>query len=423
MMNRPSNYSDMNGGNPWAKLVTLCQKLLDALPGHSEPALLTLWTYRGGGKTTFLHSLSTALAAPEVAVVGLWDVAAMEVDRTIQEILHAVEASSRDKKVILLDNLDASLRLNDGQGFFELEQELVLELLERPDVLLITTSQIPITTQWREYNVRIRQENRLIPPLREEQIAQIEEAMSSNTSQLLARSRGYPQVLAWLKQEPCLSEVELAQRVTDYFLAGLPDQTRELALVASLLPLFDIAVLRDLLTAALKAAKSDGEQEGFYADYVDHIRELIGTGLVAWDMQVGAYRFCNAAVRRLLAQSLQALRPNDFKHIHQVAAQYYQEESRRAGYLHYTLVSAIYHIAQAQYIVDPATVGDHCLRWVRNNLETWMGADWAAVVDAWRRASGDEAVRKELNILLGDETIDEITQLLEGAKQAMEVLQ
>lgn len=415
-MNQPSNHSNVND-NPWARLTTLCQKLLDALPGNSEPALLNLWTYRGGGKTTFLHSLSTALAAPEVVVVGLWDAAATELNSMMQEILHAVEMVSGDKKVVLLDNLDASLRLNDGQGFFELEHELVLKLLERQDVLLITTSQIPITTQWREYDVRIRQENRLIPPLSEEQIAQMEGATPSRASQLFARSRGYPQALAWLQQAPHVSEVELAQRVADYFLADLPAKTRELAFIASLLPLFDIAVLRDLLTT-----ESDVEQEGFYADYVDRIRELIGTGLVAWDMQVGAYRFCNAAVRRLLAQSLQALRPDDFKRIHQVAAQYYQEESRRACYLHYTLVSAIYHMAQAQYIDDPSTVGTYCLEWVRDNLKTWMGADWAVVLDAWRGASGDEAVREELHALLGDETVDEITRLLEGAKHAMEVL-
>ena len=51
-----------------------------------------------------------------------------------------------------------------------------------------------------------------------------------------------------------------------------------------------------------------------------------------------------------------------------------------------------------------------------------MGADWTAVLDAWQRASGDEAVREELHALLGDETIDEITRLLEGAKHAMEAL-
>jgi len=415
-MNQSGNHSKGND-NPWAKLIALCKKLLDALPGNVEPALLTFWTYRGGGKTTFLHSLSSALAAPEVAVVGLWDVAAMELDRMIQEILHAVEAASGVKKVVLLDNLDASLRLNDGQGFFELEHELVLKLLERQDVLLITTSQIPITTQWREYDVRIRQENHLIPPLSEQQITQMEAATSSCASQLFARSRGYPQVLAWLQQVPHLSEVELAQRVADYFLADLPDKTRELAFAASLLPLFDIAVLRDLL-----ATESDVEQEGFYADYVDRIRELIGIGLVAWDMNVGAYRFCNAVVRRLLAEGFQALRPDDFKRIHQIAAQYYQAESRRASYLHYTLVSAVYHMAQVQYIDDPSNVGNYCSRWVRDHLETWMGADWVAVLDAWRGASGDEVVRKELHTLLGDETVDNITQLLEGAKHAMEAL-
>lgn len=416
-MNRPNDQFIPNNSNLWLKLIEICIAALSKLPERSDLALLNFWTYRGGGKTTFLYKVLAALSAPESAVIGVWDVATSKLEPMIQEILHAVETATQAKKVVLLDNLDALLRTGDGEAFFELERQLVLKLLERKDTLLITTSQIPVM-QWSEYEVRIAQENHPIPALTESEVAQIAEAWSLDFDKLFIQSLGYPRILYWLSESPNITPTELAQRIEDYFLIGLPSETKELAFVASLLPLFDVGVLRDVLQT-----EENAEQEGLYADYVDRIRELIGIGLVVWDMQMGTYRFCNSTVRRLLARSFCLLRPVEYESIHNKSALYYQAESRRAGYLHYTLISALYHMAQGQYVREPATVGEHCLKWVRNNLSTWKGADWDAVLSAWQSGAGDESVRKELRVLLGTQFTDEIGRLLEETKRSMEVLQ
>lgn len=416
-MNKSNERFATNNGHMWTELIVMCLNMLRMLPEHIETRLLNFWTYRGGGKTTFLHRLKTALAAPEVAIVGLWDAAALEIDQIIYEILHAVEASSHAKKVVLLDNLDHLLRMGDGEEFFKFERQLVLPLLERDDVLLITTSQIPIH-QWREYDVRIHQENHPIRALNTEEVAQLAETWSLDANRLFVQSLGYPQVLCWLQQEPHLSEAELAQRITDYFLAPLPSTARELASVAALLPLFDIAVLRDVLPV-----ESHTEQEGLYAEYVDLIRTLIAIGLVTWDMHMGAYHFPNPTVRRLLARSFQILHPEDFTRVHEKAMTYYQAEARRAGYLHYILVSALYHMAYFQSAQAGVSVGESCKRWVQDNIPIWTGADWPAVLQAWQSGAGDESVNEELQTLLGVEVIAEITQLLTEAQHTMEVAQ
>lgn len=416
-MNRSEGLLNINNGLVWAELINICLAVLRSLPGRVETQLLNFWTYRGGGKTTFLHNLKTALAVPDVTVIGLWDAAVFQVEEIIQEVLHAVDASSHTWKVVLLDNLDHLLRTGDGTEFFEFERQFILPLLERGDVLLITTSQIPIH-QWREYDVRIHQENNLIRALNKEEIARLAETWSLDATWFYEQSLGYPLVLHWLQQEPALSEVELAQRITDYFLSYLPPKVRELASVAALLPLFDIAVLRDILPA-------EGQEtpEGFYADYVERIRELIAAGLVAWDMRVGAYHFPNSTVRRLLARSYQILHPQDFARKHKIAMAYYQAEARRAGYLHYTLVSAFYHMAYFQSTQVNTDVRESCKHWVQDNIPRWAGADWPAVLQAWQSGAGDQTINEELQALLGVEVIAEITQLLVEAQHAMEVAQ
>lgn len=416
-MNKSSERLATNNIHMWTELIAMCLDTLRMLPENIEIRLLNFWTYRGGGKTTFLHSLKMVFAGPDVALIGLWDAAVFQVEQIIQEILHAVEVSSHARKVVLLDNLDYWLRAGDGESFFEFERQLVLPLLERNDVLLITTSQIPVY-QWREYDVRIRQENHLIRALNKEEIAQIAETWSLDAHRLFEQSLGYPQVLCWLQQEPYLSEVELAQRITDYFLSNLLPTVRELASTTALLPLFDIAVLRDILPA-----EDQETLEGFYADYVERIRELMAIGLVAWDMRMGAYHFPNSAVRRLLARSFQVLRRKDFARIHEQAMAYYQAEARRAGYLHYTLVSAFYHMAYFQSTQANTDVGEFCKHWIQDHIPMWTGADWPAVLQAWQSGASDEAVNEELHALLSVEVVAEITQMLIAAQPAMEVAQ
>jgi len=391
--------------------------MLRTLPEHPEIRLLNFWTYRGGGKTTFLHHLKAALTVPEVALVGLWDAAVSEVQQVIQEILCAVEMSSHTKKVVLLDNLDNWLRAGDGESFFEFERQLVLPLLERRDVLLITTAQIPVH-QWREYDVRIHQENHLIRALNKAEVTHLTETWALDANWLFEQSLGYLQILCWLQQEPHLSEEALAQRIADYFLSAFSPMVRELAAVAALLPSFDVAVLRDVLPA-----EEQETPEGLYAVYIDRIRELIAAGLVAWDMRMGAYHFPNATLRRLLARSFQICHRENFTRVHERAMLYYQAEARRPGYLHYTLVSALYHMASFQSAQADGDVGGSCKRWVQDHISLWAGADWPAVLQAWQSGAGDKTVNEELQALLGVEVVDEITQMLTAAQQGMEVTQ
>ncbi len=403
-----------NNNSMWPEFVMMCLEMLRKLPEHLEVRLLNFWTYRGGGKTTFLYNLKTALATSEAALIGLWD-AASEIEQVIQEILQAVESPSHARKVILLDNLDHWLRTDDGESFFAFERQVVLPLLERDDVLLITTSQITIH-QWREYDVRSHQENHLIRALNKAEVACLAEARALDADWLFEQSLGYPQVLCWLQQEPHLSEAELAQRISDHFLSDLSPAVRQLASIAALFPSFDVAVLRDVLPTEVRETP-----EGLYAVYIDRIRELIAAGLVAWDIRMGAYHFPNPIVRYLLARSHKILYPENFVRVHEKAMAYYQAEARRAGYLHFALVSALYHTAYSQSARPGARVGETCKRWVQDNLPLWTGADWPVVLKSWQSGDVDVTVNAELQALLGVEVVAEITQMLTAAQHTMEV--
>ncbi len=111
----------------------------------------------------------------------------------------------------------------------------------------------------------------------------------------LALSLGHPQVLAWLEEQPDLPPEEIDRKVAALFLEGLPEKTRQMAEVVSLFPAFDLAVLRPLLSG-------EEDTESFYGEYTERLEELMGAGLVAWDGKVGAYRFREGTVRRLLAR-------------------------------------------------------------------------------------------------------------------------
>ncbi len=411
------NMGKQNNIAVWAELIELCLNVLAQLTQTAETRLLNFWTYRGGGKTTFLHRLKAALDLPDVALAGLWDVAVSDVEHIIQEVLRALEASSQKRKVVFLDNIDHLLRMKNGEDFFEFEQRLVFPLLERTDVLLITISRFS-TLPWREYDVRICQENHPIRALNRQEMIQLAELWSLDAQRLFELSLGYLQVLSWLQQEPYPSEKALAQRITDYFLADLPPAERELATVAALLPAFDVAVLRRISPKA-----GQESEEGLYAAYIEHIRGLLAAGLTAWNMNVGAYYMTNSTVRRLLARSYKILHREDFARIHEMAMEYYQAEARHAGYLHRTLVSALYHTACARSTQAGTNVGEFCERWVQDSIPRWDGADWPAVLQAWESGAGDITLREELEVLLGVEVIAEITQLLAKAQYAMEVAQ
>ncbi|MGC8947201.1 MAG: hypothetical protein ACP5N6_13710 [Anaerolineae bacterium] len=225
-----------------------------------------------------------------------------------------------------------------------------------------------------------------------------------------ALSLGHPHVLKWLEERPDLPLEEIDRRVAILFLDGLSEKTRQMAEVASLFPAFDLAVLRPPLV-------SEEDAESFYGEYIERLEELMQAGLVAWGGEVGAYRFREGVVRRLLARGLRRRDPERFSHIHRVAADYYRQEAMRAAYLHRTLVSALYHTAWA-HSGEENRAGARCTRWVEETLGMWLSAPWDKVLRAWETGAGDEATREELRELIGPDAFERITRLLESAAQA-----
>ena len=400
----------MNGiSKTYGPLQVIIQNALGCLLAPENPRLFTFWAGRGGGKTTFLSFLREMFTnANDVLLLGPWDFRSSLPETLASQVLASVqEAPAGARKIVLLDNLDELLHTGDGEPFFTFERQVLRELVRRGDTLIIVTSRAPLI-QWRDYDVRISARNLHIPPLRREDVAEWAREQQMDPDQAFAISLGHPQVLAWLQEEPNIPPEEMDRKVADLFLNGLSGETRQLAEVASLFPVFDLAALRPVLSAE--------DTESFYSEYVERLEELIRKGLVFWDGEVGAYRFRESTVRRLLARGVLHRDPEQFRRIHQIAAGYYQQEAQRAAYLHRSLVSALYHTAQAHFGKEEA--GKVCTRWIEDTLGTWLGAPWEKVLWAWKTGAGDEATREELQALLGPAAFERITRLLESAAHA-----
>ncbi len=389
----------------WAHLLQVVWDTVARLPDPETPVVLNFWSSRGGGKTAFLDAVRDGLApARGATLLGRWSASDLTPARLIPEILQAIQNFSGAKGIILLDDLDVLLRSGEGAAFFDLERAVVYPLTEREDILLVTTSWIEVA-QWRDSDVLYRQRNYRLPALTRREVGT---AGALSADQVFALTLGHPRVVSWLKEEPGLSEEQLAYRAEDFFLEGLSPAARELTRTASLLPAFDVAVLRSIMTS------KEEEPEGFYTSCLDRVAELKRAGLVSWDGEVGAYRFCDGVVRRLLARSLACRDEAHFHEIHQRAAEYYQKEASRPGFLHYSLVSALYHLAQAE---DAADAGARCLQWVEQSAPHWAGADWNKVLHYWQTGAEDKTVVDEIGTLIGPGTVKQITRLLELARK------
>jgi hypothetical protein len=390
-------------------ILAMVEESITRLSTPDGPSILTFWAGPGGGKTTFLNMVRNKYAGDTLLVSGPWDFRSSPPEALASQVLTSVqEAPAGASKLVLLDNLDELLHTGDGEPFFAFERQVLCELVRRGDTLIVVTSRAPLV-QWRDYEVRISARNLHIHPLSREDVAEWARERQLDPDQAFEISLGHPQVLAWLQEQPNIPPEEIDRRVADLFLNGLSEKTRQLAEVASLFPVFDLAALRPVLSAE--------DTESFYSEYVERLEELIRKGLVFWDGEVGAYRFQESTVRRLLARGVLHRDPEQFQHIHQVAAGYYQQEAQRATYLHRSLVSALYHTAQAHF-GKGEEAGKVCIHWIENTLGMWLGAPWEKVLWAWETGAGDEATREELQALLGPAAFERITRLLESAAQA-----
>jgi len=410
-------------------ILAAVEESIACLSTPEGPSILVFWAGPGGGKTTFLNVVRNKCVGdpslvsgpwnfcpcppeaetPRILVSGPWNFRFCPPEAVVPQILMPVrEAPTGTIRLVLLDNLDILLHTGNGEQFFAFESQVLCELARRGDTLTVVTSRTPLV-QWRDYEVRVSARNLHIPPFCREDVAEWARERQLDPERVFAISLGYPVVLAWLQEQPDISPEEIDWRVAELSLRGLPEKTRQLAEVACLFPVFDLAALRPALSAE--------DTESFYSEHVERLEELIRKGLVFWDGEVGAYRFRESTARRFLARGVLHRDPEQFRHTHQVAAEYYQQEAQRATHLHRLLVSALYHTAQAHF-VKGEEAGKACIHWIENNLGVWTGASWEKVLRVWGTGAGDEAIREELQALLGSAAFERISRLLESAAQA-----
>lgn len=399
----------------WAPVLSQGELALKATQTTEGFTILTLWANRGGGKTTCLNWLQGELAGREsVAVAGLWDIVPDRLDEIIEQINAQVVAAAAGKvKVVLIDNVDRLLT-EDAGLFFHFEKAVVLPLVMRSDCVVVTTSR-SVLRQWQEYEVRDRHANFPIPWLGTDDLARLASYWGAQADRLSAATLGYPQVISWLHARPTLTDDDLAERIIAHFFEDLSKPTVELARAVCLLPMFNVAMLRQILTG------ENATPDGLYADLLDRLREMMGMGLIFWDSPPGLYRFSSGVVRRLLARSRWQQRDAELRRVHAIAANYFQLEARRLAYLPYSFIGVLYHLSWVDRIDDLSPTGEAGLRWIDENFSHWTGADWPRVRDVWQSGASDSNLVVELQALLGQDAYDQISRRLEQAAQPAEV--
>ncbi|MBI5034501.1 MAG: ATP-binding protein [Chloroflexi bacterium] len=398
-------YDSEMHSNP-KQVVQWILEILGLMPGATIPLVHAFWGSSGIGKTTLLDALGSANELTAL-ILGKWDARITSAADLMQQILAKIAQSTERRKIVLIDNLDALLRQEDGSDFFDFEHLVIRNLVERNDTLIVVTSQSELR-QWREYEVRERLHSIHLLPLA---ASEIEPMDSYSAEQIYALTLGHPQVIQWLRDAPNLTEQALAQKARDHFFQELADETQPLARASCLFPMFDVAMLRLVLPS-----QAENASEGFYIHFLERIRDLAGAGLIYWNAESGSYRYADNSVRCLCARALFYEQPDEFRRIHQIAFDYFQSDALRATYLHFCFVSAIYHLAYTIAAQASAPVGASCLEWVRAHQEQWIGADWDAVISAWETGQGDAGTLEEIKSLLGSEAFAEISRALQESK-------
>lgn len=396
----------------YGNLLAIVRGLIFGSNRTDRQSLVTLYGSRGCGKTTVLKYVASTLSDQDsgVVVLGPYNASTSTVVEYIRLLDGAIAAvpTETTKIVILLDNLDVLARSPKAADLYTFEQEILIRLVQREGITVIATSQWPIT--WRNWETRSRHQTLAIPYLSKAEVREqaIEHRVDPDNAFWL--TLGHPQMLCWLFAMPEMSESEIAAMAATYFLEGLPADTAESATLMSLLPTFDVAVLRQAIPIQDKSMA-----EGFYAQYLDRVHSLLAVGILSWAADTGGYQFLDCIVRCQLARSFRSRRPEDAYRIHNRAAHYYQSEAMRAGVLQSFFVNVTYHLTFAAAVVSTERLSQPTLAWVEENLSRWVDARWKDVVEAWRTAAGDWVVKEELDRLIGTEDTAQITALLETA--------
>lgn len=400
--------------NLLASRMDLYNKIQDALKNIKDsfdnPLLFIFWGSRGSGKTEFLNTVREKVSTHSgVEILGSWNASKFTSSTLSDSIKESLGKAGSGTKLIFIDNLDAFLQESSGTELFDFESEMLLPLIERQDTVIIAGSQVEIN-QWQEYDVRVRQENYQLAPLSLAEIQEVLRETDIDKDHANSITFGHPKLLDLFLQQPDWTEKEASQYASDYFLDGLPEKTKELTQKASVFPVFDIYILRKITEADMEA--DERAQGDMLTWYNDRINELTQRWIVHFDAQVGAYRFTDDAVRRLISRHMQITSRKEFIRIHQVAADYYQEEAKNTSYLAQLFVSAIYHLARAHVTKSKESPGAVCLHWVKDMQTRWLGANWEQVLHSWESGSGNETVKEEINLLIGPKYFSKITELL-----------
>ena len=395
----------------------LLDAAVDALKNISipnRPALITFWGNKGVGKTALLANFAHRLAADyPVDVMEIDELAQRSVEEIKQVIWQRLEESSLDRSVVvLLDDLDELLR-RDSQSFFEFERIVIQPLMVKGNILILCTSHIELN-QWREDDVRIRHVNHQVQAMTDEEVIALLSDTGIPAKKAYKLTFGYPKIADWLREDPTLTESQIAGRSWNYFLEDISEGARSIAEIIYCFPLFNIYILQTAYELLIG-------RELDYLVCLEWIKEYIRRGLLFWDVSVGSYRFTESAVRRLLARHLLYNDPDKFDKVQQIASEYFQSEARSPGYLHLHLVSAIYHIAQAQRDLPQQSNGQQCLDWFQSNLDSWQSARWGDVLDAWQNGAGESAVCEEIQELIGLRQYNALTREIKKAGNLLEV--
>ncbi len=392
-------------------IVLDAQKRLDLQDG---PLLLVFWGSRGCGKTTFLRETQKRLSLdPNIEIAGFWDLESQEASDLPERILEAVRSRTSKHKAIFIDNLDRLLKDSTGREFFGFEQEAILPLIERGDTLIIAGSQVGLN-QWQEYDVRDREESYQLGPLSLDEVREMLKTTKIDPETCYELTFGQPRVLDEYLSNPDWTEKEIARFAAEYFLEDLPDETREITQTVSLLPAFNIYILRKVRGDEKK------DDEDLLSKYNDQINELTSRWIVQFDIDTGDYRFTDNAIRRLLALNLLKTRPKQFDQIQRIAAEYFQEEAKSASYLPQLIVSSIYHQAQANRTLSEAKRGLLCVNWIKEMRNFWNGARWEQVLEMWETGAGSPELRDEITSLIGEKYHKKIAEMFLQYKKEME---
>ena len=391
---------------------------MSAMDQPTTPLMLVFWGSQGGGKTTFLKEAEKQLASePEVGIAGFWTIKNYKknkFDELPKLILDAVQSHPARQKVVILDNVEVLLETVTGEDFFDFENKAILPLIERGDTLILAGSQNELN-QWQEYDVRFRQCNYHLDSLNLSEVKEMLEGTEFDPNVAYGLTFGQPRMLSVYMQEPQLTEKEISRKATDYFLKGLEPEVREIARIASLLPAFNIYVLRKIM------GDDQSDDEGLLSRYHDHVNELTRRGMIQYDADLGAYRFTDEAVRRLLALEYRFLDSKHYDEAQRIAAEYFEEEAKGAAFLSRVIVSAVYHYALTNRKLSQAKRGDLCIRWIRRMRNSWNGANWEQVLSMWDSGLHSNELRDELVSLISGKTFKKITQMFLGYQAKMEV--